>query len=373
MILKNAKTLDKDFNPCVSDIRIEGERITEIGNNLTGGDAIDMTGKYVLPGFIDTHIHGAFGVRVSDGDADLEKITSFEATRGVTSLALTTAASEFDGLLGQLTRIRDASGRAKGAKIAAIHAEGPFISHKYKGAMTEKYILTPKRDTLDKMLEASGGMLKILTIAPEVEGSLDVIKYAVSNGVAVSMGHTDADYDTAMRAIEAGATRMTHTFNAARPINHREPGVLAAALTCDSVTCEMICDLVHLHFATIKMIYALKGADRINMISDSGHAAGLDVSEFEVDGVIRYVKDGVVRLANGTIAGSAMTLHDGVRNLIKGGIPIGDVAKMASLIPARELGIEKDTGSIEAGKLADLAVLDGDFNVVKTFVNGREI
>lgn len=373
MILKNAKIVDGDFNLRKADIRIEGERIAEIGENLIGGDILDLTDKYVLPGFIDTHIHGAYGARVSDKGAELDKITRFEATRGVTSLALTTATSEYGFLLEQLSSVRDAAKYIKGSKIVGIHAEGPFISHKYKGAMTEKFILTPDKKAFDGMLEASGGLMKIITIAPETEGAVDLIKYAVSNGVTVSMGHTDSDYDTAMRAIEAGASRMTHTFNAARAINHREPGVLGAALTTDSVTCEMICDLVHLHFATIKMIYALKGADRISMISDSGHAAGLDVTEFEVDGVMRYVKDGVVRLANGTIAGSAMTLHDGVKNLIKGGIPLGDVSKMASLMPARAVGIDSETGSIEKGKLADLVVLDDKFNVVKTFVNGSEI
>ena len=180
MILKNAKTLDKNFNLCHADIRIEGDRIAETGENLTGGEVLDLMGKYVLPGFIDTHIHGAFGVRVSDEDAELEKITSFEATKGVTSLALTTAASEFDGLLGQLSRTKNASKNVNGAKIAAIHAEGPFISHKYKGAMTEKYILAPDKKAFDKMLEASGGMMKIITIAPETDGAIDLIKYAVN-------------------------------------------------------------------------------------------------------------------------------------------------------------------------------------------------
>ena len=186
----------------------------------------------------------------------------------------------------------------------------------------------------------------------------------------MSMGHTDADYQTALKAISAGATRMTHTFNAARPINHREPGVLTASLLSETVTCEMICDHVHLHPATIELIYRMKGADRICMISDSGHAAGLDISEFEVDGVMRYVKDGVVRLANGTIAGSAMSLYNGVKNLVKCGFDITEVSKMASLIPARALGIDNNTGSIQVGKLADLVVLDGNMNVVKTFVNG---
>lgn len=371
MILKNANVMNGQFRLVRADVRIKNGIIEEISENISGDDALDLSGKYILPGFIDTHIHGAYGVRISDDGAQLETMTEFEASQGVTSLAVTTAASRFEGILKQMQTIKASAGCCKGAKIVGAHAEGPFISRKYKGAMTEEYILQPDVDKLARMIEEGRGLIKILTVAPELDGAEELIRFAVSNGIAVSMGHTDASYDAAVKAIEAGATRMTHTFNAARPINHREPGVLGAALTDDRITCEMICDYVHLHPATVEMIYRLKGADRINMISDSGHAAGLDITEFEVDGVMRYVKDKTVRLANGTIAGSAMTLYDGVKNLINSGISINDVSKMASLSPARALGIDKETGSIEVGKLADLVVLDSVYNVEKTFVNGK--
>ena len=224
---------------------------------------------------------------------------------------------------------------------------------------------------LDKMIEAGDGMLKLITIAPDNEGSIEFIRYAVERGLTVSMGHTDADFETAQAAIDAGATQLTHTFNAMRPLNHREPGVLGAALTDNRVKCEAICDYIHLHPATVKLIYAAKGADRINMISDSGTAAGITVSEFEVDGVKRYVKDGVVRLADGTIAGSARTVLDGVKNLVSSGIPLRDVSKMASLNPAKTLGMDDTIGSIAVGKLADLVVLDNALNVEYTFINGK--
>ncbi|MEE0409373.1 MAG: amidohydrolase family protein, partial [Clostridia bacterium] len=197
------------------------------------------------------------------------------------------------------------------------------------------------------------------------------IRYAKSKGLVVSMGHTDSDYETATAAIDAGATQLTHTFNAMRPINHREPGILGAVFENDDVKCEVICDYIHLHPAIIKMIYKIKGADKINMISDSGTAAGLDISEFEVNGVKRYIKDGVVRLADGTIAGSARTLLDGVKNLVSSGIPLEDVSKMASLNPAKTLGLDDEIGSISVGKFADLVVLDKDLNVCKTFINGK--
>lgn len=370
MILANGMVMDKDFKLRCLDVEIKDEKIVRIGENLEGDDIIDVKGSFVLPGFIDTHLHGAYGTRVSDPDPDLYKITEFEATQGVTSIALTTASSDYNSLLKQIEVVVEQSKKNVGAKLAAIHAEGPFLNTKYKGAMNEKNILTPDIEKLKTMIEKSEGLLRLITVAPETENALSFIECAVSNGIAVSMGHTNATYDEAINAIKAGVTQATHTFNAMRPLNHREPGVLGAVLTSDDVTCEMICDYVHLHPATVNLIYKIKGADRINMVSDSGHAAGLDIKEFEVDGIKRYVKDGVIRLADGTIAGSAKTLLDGVKNLVEFGIPLEDVSKMASYNPARTLKMNDITGSIDVGKYADIVVLDNDYNVEYTFVNG---
>lgn len=371
MILANAVIVDEDFKLRRCDLRIEGEKITEIGEGLTGEEILDLDGMYIMPGFIDTHIHGACGTRISDENADLGQITRFEATQGVTGIAITTACSEFSRLLQQIDSAVEAAGKPDGAKIAGIHAEGPFINPKRKGAMSVEYILNPDTEKFDRMLEHGKGLLKIMTVAPEIPGATTLIKYAVDKGVAVSLGHTDATYEQARAGIEAGSSQSTHTFNAMRAYNHREPGILGAVLTSPEVTCEMICDYVHLHPATVEMIYRLKQADHIRMVSDSGHAAGLHVTEFEVDGVMRYVKDGVVRLADGTIAGSAKTLLDGVKNLLAAGIPMGDVAQMASYNPAKSLKIEHTTGSIAVGKYADLVVLNKDYDVEYTFVNGK--
>ena len=371
MILKNALVMDEDFCLKELDIRIENEKITEIGKGLSGNDVLDFTGRYILPGFIDTHIHGAYGIRIDDAVGDYNRITEFEASQGVTAIAITTDTAEFTDILEQIERAVVISEKCKGTKIVAIHAEGPFLSQSKKGAMSPEYILAPDNEKLDKMIEAGKGMLKLITIAPDNDGSIEFIHYAKSKGLMVSMGHTDADYETALAAIDAGATQLTHTFNAMRAINHREPGVLGAVFENESVKCEVICDYIHLHPAIIKMIYKIKGADKINMISDSGTAAGLDISGFIVNGVKRYIKDGVVRLADGTIAGSARTLLDGVKNLISSGIPLEDVSKMASLNPAKTLGIDDETGSIAVGKLADLVVLDKDLNVCETFINGK--
>ena len=371
MILKNALVMDENFCLKKLDIRIENEKIIEIGTDLSGDEILDFSDKYILPGFIDTHIHGAYGIRFDYQPDGFDKMTKFEATQGVTAVAASTSTAEFEKIIKQISYIAEISKKCAGTKIVAIHAEGPFLSVSKKGAMKPECILAPDNDKLDKMIEAGKGMLKLITIAPDNDGSIEFIRYAKSKGLVVSMGHTNADFETTQKAIDAGASQLTHTFNAMRPINHREPGILGAVFINPDVKCEVICDYIHLHPAIIKMIYKIKGADKINMISDSGTAAGLNISEFEVNGVKRYIKDGVVRLADGTIAGSARTLLDGVKNLVLSGIPIEDVSKMASLNPAKSLGLDAEIGSIEVGKYADLVVLDKDLNVCATFINGK--
>ena len=371
MILANAKIVDENFAVRKCDLRLEQEKIAEIGVGLTGGEILDCSDKYILPGFIDTHMHGANRARIGEKDWDLSPITRFEATQGVTGIAITTSASEFHSLLMQMECAATAAEKQpQGAKILGIHAEGPFLNKKRKGAMIEENILLPDAEKLDQLIACGRGFLKIITIAPEIPGASELIRYAVDKGLVVSMGHTDATYDQTISGIQAGATQCTHTFNAMRPLNHREPGVLGAVLLRPEVTCEMICDYVHLHPAVVEMIYRMKGADLIRIISDSEQAAGVDVEEFEVNGIKCYIRDGAVRLEDGTISGSAQTLLDGVRNLLRAGISIEDVSKMASYNPAKSLKLEHITGSIAVGKCADLVVLNEQYDVEYTFVNG---
>lgn len=370
MILSNAKIVTEDFQLKQLDIEIKGDKFVRIGENLDGADKIDMQGKYILPGFIDVHIHGACGVRLSDENPDIKKILKFESTQGVTSIALSLAVAKYENMLNQLEIGAKESAESNATKIIAMNAEGPFLNKKYKGAMGEENIIPPDMDKLDEMIKHGKGLLKIVAIAPEVENAIEFIKYAVSKGLTVSIGHTNATYEEAMLAIEAGATHAVHTFNAMRPFNHRDPGVLGAVLTDDRVYCEAICDYIHLNPVTVDMIYRLKGADHMIMVSDSVNAAGIEMDEFVADGVMHIVKDGVVRLLDGTIAGSSKTLLNGVQHLIKKGIPIEDVAKMASYNPAKSIKKEKEVGSIAPGKYADLVVLDKEYNVDSTFING---
>lgn len=372
MILKNGFVVCDDFKIRKTDIRVENGKITEIGENLLGEDERDFSGKYILPGFIDTHIHGACGTRVTEEDFDLDKMATFEASVGVTGFVPTTTTNTIEDISKQVENIASLSASNKGAKVYGIHMEGPFICEKYKGAMNPEYIIAPDIEKLDLIIEKGKGLVKMITLAPENEGATELIKYASEKGLYVSMGHTNATYDEAKKGIEAGAKGGTHTFNAMRAYNHREPGILGAVLTDDRVKCEMICDHVHLHPVTMELIYKLKGADNISIISDSGHAAGSDIKEFTVDGLKRYVKDGVIRLSDGTIAGSAKTMADGVKNLILSGVSICDVSKMASKNPAETLGVYEETGSIKVGKYADIVILDNEYNVVTAFVSGKE-
>ena len=370
MILSNGFVVTNDFQLKQLDIEIKGDKFVRIGENLDGADKIDMQGKYILPGFIDVHIHGACGERISSENPDIKKILKFESTQGVTSIALSLAVAKYENMLNQLEIGAKESAESNVTKIIAMNAEGPFLNKKFKGAMGEENIISPDIDKLDEMIKHSKGLLKIVAIAPEVENAIEFIKYAVKKGITVSIGHTNATYEETMLAIEAGATHAVHTFNAMRPFNHRDPGVLGAVLTDDRVNCEAICDYIHLNPVTVDMIYRLKGADRMIMVSDSVNAAGIEMEEFVAEGVVHTVKDGVVRLLDGTIAGSSMTLLNGVQHLIKSGIPIANVSKMASYNPAKSIKMEDKVGSISVGKYADLTILDSEYNVAYTYING---
>lgn len=370
MILKNALVVDDSFTLRRCDLQIDGGKIVGIAESISGDDAIDLSGCYVLPGFIDSHMHGAMGHKISDADPGLREITEYEATQGVTSIAISTVCSNAAHLLEQISTAAEAAAETHGAKIAAIHAEGPFINTARKGAMDARHIHAPDRDLLDRMIDRGKGLLRLITLAPEADGCMELIPYAVSRGLTVSMGHTDATYDQAQAAIAAGASQSTHTFNAMRSLSHREPGILGAVLTNPAVRCEMICDHTHLHPAILRMIWQMKGANGVNIVSDSEHGAGITASEIVVDGEVRYIRDGVMRLQDGTIAGSASSMLFGIQNLLADGIPLTDVARMASINPAKTLKIDHLTGSIAVGKTADLVVLDQEYNVLYTYVDG---
>lgn len=358
-----------------TDLCIEEGKIRSFGKTQETGEDFDAEGFYVIPGFIDTHDHGCVGVEFAAAEEDFEKARVWLAGQGITGVAPTLRAMPLEPTLAaEKNIIREAGKASGGAKILGIHLEGPFISPNRGGAMTAPDMVC-EPETLRKMAEASEGMLKIMTLAPERENAVQVIKTAGELGVKISLGHSLADYEVTEAAIEAGASRATHVFNAMAPLSHRRTGILGAVLTDDRVICEMICDFVHLDEPAMRLVYLAKGAERITVISDSGFMSGLGDGEYRIgeNRQLRIVKDGVCRTSDGTIAGSCVSMLAGVKNLLGMGIPLEEVSLMASLNPAKAMGAEDRVGSVEEGKAADLVVCDGKMNIKAVFIDGKRI
>lgn len=368
MILKNG-TVATPNGLKKTDIVINEGRITNIGR--TNSDGIDCTGMYVLPGFIDTHIHGVYGTEFASENEEFDKGLIYEVKNGITSVCCTVRCLPLEETFKAIRNIvKEYERRPKGARIRGIHLEGPFISPDYIGAMNPNWLATPTPELIKRLYDESRGLLKIITIAPEIEGALDSIKTAASLGITVSMGHTASDFETAEKAYACGARQMTHTFNASVPFNHRSPGVLGFALTNEYIKCEAICDFIHLDKATVKMLFMLKNADKINIVSDSGVFSGLGNGEYIIANVKRIVKDGVCKAESGKIAGSCYTMQKGVENLLSLGFDICRISRCASQNPAETLGIYNETGSLEVGKNADICVIDNAGKVRLTLMEG---
>ncbi len=356
-----------------TDLTVENEIIKSFGEDLTEGEIFDAEGMYVISGFIDTHIHGCVGVEFASPDEDFSKASEWLASEGVTSYAATVRAMTPDRTVSAIKNIvRESKREVAGASVRGINLEGPFVSKTKSGVMNPPDVeCTP--DTVALFSRESEGMLKIMTLAPERENAHLAASEAVRNGINVSVGHTDATFAETKALIEAGATRATHIFNAMRPLSHRETGVLGAVLTDDRINCEMICDFVHLDAAAMEIVYRLKGYKNITLVSDTGFMSGLGDGEYVVDGRKRIVKDGICRNPEGRIAGSCVSMLVGAKNLLSMGVPLEEISVMASLNPAKALGIDNDTGSIELNKKADLIVCDKELNVKAVFVNGRRV
>lgn len=373
MVIKNGLILNKDFKFVKEDIAF-GEKITEIGNNLKGEEEIDASGCYVIPGLIDTHLHGAVGENFVDFNPDTaQKICEFEAKSGTTTLIPTISAASKETMKNAVLYIASKSKDLPPicAKIMGIHLEGPFLSGQYPGSMLKEALRLPDMEEFDDLYNASEGMIKIISMAPELEGGYEAIEYLRSKNIAVSIGHSGATYAEALKAIELGACRTTHTFNAMSPLHHREPGVVGAAMLMDKVNCELICDFFHVNRDVVKLLYKVKGADRITMITDAEVGAGMPDGEFIVYGHKITVSDRKTYTEYGTIFGGTTVLLDGVRNLVSIGITLEDAIKMASINGALAAGIADRVGSLEEGKDADILILDQQLNLIKVILNGK--
>ena len=331
----------------------------------------DASGCYVLPGFIDTHIHGAYGVEFCSSKTtadDYKKALDFLSRQGVTGVLLTFAAESVETYEQSCEKIE----KCRDDRILGIHAEGPFINPVRKGGLNPRYLRLPDVEIPKMINRKSGNKLKIMTLSPETEGAYELIREMVGDGVTISLGHTDATFEEAEKAADLGATRITHLYNAMRSFNHRDPGILGCALADDRLCCELICDLHHVSEPAIKLAIRSKGIYNVTIVSDTDFFCGLPDGEYEHNRMRLLVEKGFARLPDGTIAGSACTMAVGAKNLYKMGFKPEEIAVMGCVNPARAAGCQ-DRGELKTGYRADIIILDREFNVKTVFVNGKVV
>ncbi len=383
MIIKNGlvHSLDKGFYP--DTIYIEETRFSD----MTMDEYLfDASNCYVIPGLIDVHFHGGDGADFSDGSLeDLQKLGHYELLHGITSICpasmtlpeeqllnICKTAAEYAHRQKALTAAHAPSFPSPCAELVGIHLEGPFISPVKKGAQNESNIVPPSAALFEKLWEASDGLLRIITLAPETSSAISFIR-EFSDRVHISVGHTAADYDTAALSFDAGADHLTHLFNAMNPLHHRNPGPIGAALEHPEVFVEMICDGVHIHPAVMKASIQMFGGERIVFISDSMRATGLPDGHYELGGQPVDVKGHLATLPNGTIAASVTNLMDCMKKAVSVGISLETAVRCASYNPACSIGISDRLGSIEVGKQADCVLLNMDTLEIQAIIKAGRI
>ena len=374
-LLQGGQILTEKLGLIGGDLLIQDGIIAAIGENLPGdGEIVNAAGCFIVPGLVDTHNHGFLGTEFASADEEFDNGTAELAKRGITTVVPTVRCLPMDRLLAAIENIKKETARKpKGAKLAGINLEGPFLSPARIGSMVPENLAKPGKEALTELLAACEGLLRSVTVAPELPGVLPLIEDILFAGANPSLGHSNATYAEAKAAADAGANLVTHLFNAMRPFTHRDPGLLGEALTDDRLDCELICDFVHNDPAAVDLAIRAKGIERIVMVSDTGRMAGLGDGEYIIEGRKRIVQGKLCRTEEGVIAGSVCSLFDGFRNLLLRGYPLADVSRMASLNPARKIGVDRLTGSIAVGKAADLLLLDGRFDLKETWVDGVRV
>ncbi len=376
MIIKDANIFTQDNRFVKGSVVVENGRFVSIAEQPehTGEvmEVIEAKGLYMIPGLVDIHFHGCMGADMCDGTKEaLDVITQYEASVGVTSVCPATMTIPKDEL-SAVMKNAGAYAYHGGAHLVGINMEGPFISPAKKGAQAAENIMHCDYEYFSQLQDAAGGLIKLVDIAPEEAGAMEFID-KVKGTVVVSLAHTASDYDTAMEAIAHGASHATHLYNAMPPLNHRNPGVIGAVRDSDSCHVELICDGVHIHPSVIRATFAMFGAQRMILISDSMRATGLDDGEYTLGGQPVTVKGNLATLHDGTIAGSATNLMDCMRFAVKhAGLLLETAVMCATANPAKEIGIFDEVGSIAIGKKADFVLLDQDLNLAGVYIDGKE-
>lgn len=339
----------------------------------------EEAGHYLLPGLVDIHFHGCAGYDFCDGTTEaVRAIASYEMRHGVTTICPATMTLPEETLQKICARAlaTQTETLSEGILISevlrGIYLEGPFLSMEKKGAQNPAYIHKPDMEMLKRLQQAAGGLIRIVAIAPETEGAMDCIREG-RDAFRFSIAHTCADYDTARQAIEAGATHVTHLYNAMPPFTHRQPGVIGAAAEDNETEVELICDGIHIHPAVVKSTFRLFGVDRVILISDSMMATGMEDGEYALGGQPVTVRGNRAVLTDGTIAGSATNLYDCMRTAIRMGVPKEEAVRAATVNPAKAIGLETACGVLLPGRKADILVTDREFTLLSVIKSGRAI
>ncbi|WP_339294092.1 N-acetylglucosamine-6-phosphate deacetylase [Paenibacillus sp. FSL W7-1279] len=349
--------------------RIEPSQV--IDKIESDAELIDGNGMWLIPGMIDVHIHGANGYDMMDGTEDsIQEVSRACAATGCTSFLATSVSSTIEDLLNMIRSVKSVIGREQGARIAGIHLEGPYLNPKRKGMQNEKYLRHPNLEEMKCVFQEAGSLIKMVTIAPELPGGLELISFLKEQGVVIAVAHSDATYEEAKLAFAAGASHVTHCFNGMRPIHHRDPGLIVAAFEEPHVSLQAIVDQVHLHPAIVRLMHRLKGPEGMVLITDALQAMGLGDGNYIFGGHHVTVSEGIARLADGTLASSTVTMNEALRLTEATGISMEDAVHMASTTPARILGLSHK-GKIEVGYDADLVLMDERYQVQWTMIEGK--
>ena len=354
-------------------VAIDSGRIAQVGAGTfpAADERHELDGRWIVPGFIDLHMHGGGGHATLSADpAEVVAAAAFHRAHGTTSTLASIVSAPLNEMLAALAAVRDASPGVTGS-----HLEGPFLSPARAGAHDPRHLLLPDPATFERLLDTAGGTLRVITLAPELPGGMDLVRQAVAAGVVVAIGHSDADDGQASEAFDAGATLVTHLFNAMPPWHHRDPGLAGTALSRPDIVCELINDGIHLHDATARVAFGAAGSGRIALVTDAIAATGAGEGDFRLGSAAVRVVDGAARLADGrTLAGSTLTMDVALRRAVHElGVPIEVAVQAASTTPARVVGLADETGSLVTGGAADLVVLSPDLEVEAGMADGRWI
>lgn len=358
----------------IADGRITGIAVAAGGRAPAGAQTLDAHGNLVLPGFIDLHIHGGRGFDVMDGTVEaVHGLAAHLAAHGVTGFLATTVTASFDDTLAAAHVVRQARRHAhSGSEILGMHLEGPYINPTRRGAQHPAYIRPPSIVELDQIIAASGDCVRLVTLAPELPGAHELVAHLRQRGIIASMGHTDATYAQAMAGVEAGYSHVTHLFNAMRPFDHREPGIIGAALTDPRLMLEVIADGLHVHPVSARLMIQARGTQHVELVSDAVRGASLPYGCYLMGGQDVWTSERGARTSDGHLAGSLLTIETALRNVISWtGLPVHEAIAMTSLNQARELGLEERLGSLAVGKDASLSICTPNLDVLASFVGGR--